>query len=295
MVKDDCGAIGAIYNDNYGWFNTSNACMYSGEFCEMEVRGCWSDGYEKLGDLLNRSRYYMASSAQSNSTYRWCFYERNLMGDPETPCLTKRTGGPTNSVTITNPTNGSNVNGTVNITVSYTGDIDEVRFYIDSSLKYTDTSAPFSWNWDTTSYSEGSHTIRVDGYVSGVFADDDSVTVTVDNIPDYEVTITNPTNGSTVSGIVTCAANSNCTSVRWYINGVFKYEDTSAPFQYSWDTTLEAEDASSTVRADGMVSGVVEDTDSVTVTVNNEPDECLGTVMISLLVLFGAAGIYRRR
>jgi hypothetical protein len=64
--------------------------MYSGEFCEMEVRACWDDGYEKLGDILNRSRYYMASSAQSNSYYRWCFYERNLMGDPETPCLTVR-------------------------------------------------------------------------------------------------------------------------------------------------------------------------------------------------------------
>jgi hypothetical protein len=294
MVKDDCGAIGAIYNDNYGWFSTLNACQYSGEFCEMEVRACWSDGFEKLGELRDRSRYYMASSASSNSTYRWCYYERNLMGDPETPCLTKR-GGPSDSVTITNPTNGSTVSGTVSITTSTTGNIDEVRFYIDGVLKYTDTTSPFSWNWDTTTYSEGSHTIRVDGYVSGVFADDDTVTVTVDNIPDYYVTITNPTNGSTVSGIVTCAANSNCTSVKWYINGVFKYEDTSAPFQYSWDTTLEAEDQSSTVRADGIVSGAVQDTDSVTVTVNNEPDECLGTAMISLLVLFGAAGIYRRR
>jgi hypothetical protein len=91
-VKDDCGAIGAIYNDNYGWFSTQNACQYSGEFCEMEFRACWNDGYEKLGDLLNRSRYYMASSASGSSTYRWCFYERNLMGDPETPCLTKRAG-----------------------------------------------------------------------------------------------------------------------------------------------------------------------------------------------------------
>jgi hypothetical protein len=294
-VMDDCGAIGAIYNENYGWFSTLNACQYSGEFCEMEIRACWSDGYEKLGDILNRSRSYMASSAQSNSYYRWCYYERNLVGDPETPSLTQRGGGPPpDTVTITNPSNGSTVSGTVNITTNTTGSIDEVRFYIDGSLKYTDTTSPFSWNWDTTGYSEGSHTIRVDGYVSGVFADDDTVTVTVDNVPDYYVTITNPTNGSTVSGTVTCTANSNCTSVRWYINGVFKAEDTTAPFQYSWDTTQEAEDQQSTVRADGMVSGSVEDTDSVTVTVDNE-GECLGTTLLSLLVLFGSAAIYRRR
>jgi hypothetical protein len=90
-VKDsNNGAIAAIYNDNYGWFSTSNACKYSGEFCEKEFRACWSDGKQKLGDMLNKARSYLVSSAQSNSTYRWCFYERNLIGDPESPCLTKR-------------------------------------------------------------------------------------------------------------------------------------------------------------------------------------------------------------
>jgi hypothetical protein len=90
-VKDpDNGAIACIHNDNYGWFSYSDACKYSGEFCEMEFKACWSDGKEKFGDLLNQARSYMVSSAQSNSTYRWCFYERNLVGDPETPCLTVR-------------------------------------------------------------------------------------------------------------------------------------------------------------------------------------------------------------
>jgi hypothetical protein len=236
----------------------------------------------------------MAGSASSNSTYRWCYYERNLMGDPETPCLTKRTGGPPpDSVTITNPSNGSTVSGTVTITVSYTGNIDEVRFYIDGAYKYTDTSAPFSWNWDTTAYSEGSHTIRVDGYVSGVFADDDTVTVTVDNVIEYYVTITNPSQGQTVSGTVTCTASSNCDSVKWYIDGGFRYEDTSAPFQYSWDTTAES-NGTHTVKAEGYVGGVYECEDSVTVTVDNA-SSCLGTALLSLLVMFGAAGIYRKR
>jgi hypothetical protein len=288
------GAIAAIYNDNYGWFNTSNACALSGEFCEMEFRACWNDGMQKLGDMLNKARSYLASSAQSDSYYRWCFYERNLVGDPESPCLTKRDGvPPPDTVTITNPSNGATVSGTVNITASTTGSINEVRFYIDSSLKYTDTTAPFSWNWDTTTYSEGSHTIRVDGYASGVFKDDDTITVTVDNIPIYSVTITNPTDGQTVSGTVTCAATSNCTSVRWYIDGVYKTEDTSVPFQYSWDTTLES-NGSHTVKAEGYVSGVKQAEDTNTCTVDNT-SSCLGTALLSMLILFGAAGIYRRR
>lgn len=90
VMDSNNGAIAAIYNDNYGWFSTSNACKYSGEFCEKEFRACWSDGKQKLGDMLNKARSYLVSSASSNSTYRWCFYERNLVGDPESPCLTKR-------------------------------------------------------------------------------------------------------------------------------------------------------------------------------------------------------------
>ncbi len=292
-VKDDCGAIGAIYNDNYGWFSTLNACQYSGEFCEMEVRACWSDGYDKLAELRDRSRYYMASSASGNSTYRWCYYERNLMGDPETPCLTTR-GEPPDAVHITAPTPGEKVQNTYTVETSIIGDINSVKFYIDDVFKYEDTTSPYTYNWDTTQYADGNHTVKAEGYVNGVFADDDSVTCEVDNEIDYTVTITNPTNGSTVSGSVTCAATSNCDSVKWYVNGEFRAEDTTTPFQYVWDTTQEAEDAQSTVRADGCVGGVVEATHSVTVTVDNE-GECLGTAILSLLVLFGAAGIYRKR
>ncbi|KYK35897.1 MAG: hypothetical protein AYK19_01445 [Theionarchaea archaeon DG-70-1] len=167
-VKDDCGAIAAIYNDNYGWFSLLNACQYSGEFCEMEFRACWSDGYEKFGDMLNQARSYLVSSAETNSTYRWCFYERNLIGDPETPSLTWKPP-PDDTVTITNPQDGQWIFGKVLITVSTTGCIDTVEFYIDSTLVFTDTAAPFEYLWDTTQYPSGQHTILVKGYCSGVF------------------------------------------------------------------------------------------------------------------------------
>ena len=287
-VKDDCGAIGAIYNDNYGWFMTTDACALSGEFCEMEVRACWSDGYEKLGDILNRSRYYMASSAQSDTYYRWCFYERNLMGDPETPCLTKR--GEQHTVNITNPADGSTVSGTVSVTTST--NCDEVKFYIDGTLVKDDTSSPFDYTWDTTGYSNGSHTIMVEGYVSGTLQDTDSVTVTVQNLA-YYLTITNPSEGEVVSGTVTVTTDTNCSEVRFYIDGSLVGTDTTAPFQYSWNTENYS-DGNHTVRADGYVSGTMEAQDTVTCEVDNG-GECLGTTLVSLLVLFGSAALYRRR
>ncbi|MBU7027654.1 MAG: hypothetical protein HXS48_12025 [Theionarchaea archaeon] len=85
---------------------------------------------------------------------------------------------------ITNPSNNETVSGTVNVTCDADPEIVKVEFYIDSEStpRSTDTTSPFSWSWDTTGDSDGSHTITVKGYDSGDgFVDDDSVNVTVDN------------------------------------------------------------------------------------------------------------------
>lgn len=85
---------------------------------------------------------------------------------------------------ITNPSNNETVSGTVNVTCDAEPEIAKVEFYIDSEStpRHTDTTSPFSWSWDTTGDSDGSHTITAKGYDSGDgFVDDDSVNVTVDN------------------------------------------------------------------------------------------------------------------
>jgi hypothetical protein len=268
-INDDCGAIACMMNDNYGWFSTLDASKYSGDFIETMFRALFSDGKEHIGELMDKAKSYWISAAESDGTYRWCYCEINLLGDPETPCLTQRSGGPPpDSVTITNPTSGATVSGTVDITTTVTGAIDEVRFYIDDVLKYTDTTAPFEWSWDTTQYTEGSHTVKAEGYVSGNLEDTDTVPVTVDNIVEYYVTITNPSEGQTVSGTVPVTTDTNCDEVRFYIDDVLKHTDTTAPFEWSWDTT-QYTDASHTVKAEGYVSGNLEDTDTVTCTVDN--------------------------
>ncbi len=289
VMDPNNGAIAALYNDNYGWYNTGNACMYSGEFCEMDFKACWSDGKEKFGDMLNQERSYMVASAQASEYYRWCFYERNLVGDPESPCLSVRGG---DSVTITNPTNGATVKGTVNITASYTGCIDTVEFYIDSTLVSTDNAALFEYLWDTTTYSEGSHTIEVKGYCTGVYKDNDIITVTVDNIQESYVTITNPANGATVKGTVniTVDASADIDTVKFYIDGTLKSTDTSPPFSYSWNTK-RYKDGSHTIKAEGYAGGVLRDTDQITVTVKNKASIAL----LSLLVFFLPAGIVLRK
>ena len=288
-VKDDCGAIGALYNDNYGWFMSNNACALSGEFCEMEVRACWDDGYQSLGDILNRSRYYMASSAQSDSYYRWCFYERNLMGDPETPCLTKREYGDT--VTITNPSDGATVSETVDITTSTSGCIDTVEFYIDSVLKYTDTTSPFAWSWDTTTYSDDGHTIEVKGYCSSVYTDNDVINVTVDNSGPASITITYPSDGSTLSGVVTVTTDtSGIDEVRFYVDSSLKHTDYTEPFTWDWDTTQYKNKGGYVLKAEGYNNSVYQTYDQIRVKIRNN-----SIALLSFLALFLFTGIYYRK
>jgi hypothetical protein len=288
-VMDDCGAIAAIYNDNYGWFNTANACMYSGEFCEMEFRACWSDGYEKFGDLLNQALSYMISSAQSNSYYRWCFYERNIVGDPESPSLTQRAAGDT--VTITNPSDGATVSGTVLIQTSTSGCIDTVEFYIDSVLKYTDTTAPFEWSWDTTTYADGNHTIEVMGYCLGVYKDNDIITVTVSNEVPPEVTITYPYDGDTLSGVVTVTtATAGVDEVRFYVNNSLKHTDYTEPFTWDWDTTQYKNKGGYKLKAEGYDNGVFGASDEIRVKIRNN-----SIALLSFLVFFLFTGIYWKK
>ncbi len=291
VMDPDNGAIAVIYNDNYGWFMTNDACALSGEFCEMEFKACWSDGKQKFGDLLNQALSYMIPSAQSDTYYRWCFYERNLVGDPESPCLTKRSCVTVPTVTITNPPNGAIVSGTVNITVSATLCIDTVEFYIDGVLTYTDTAAPFEYPWDTSPYAPGTnHTILVKGYCLGEFKDDDSVTVTI-AVP-YYVTITYPLNGATVSGtvVITVDASANIDTVEFYIDGKRKSTDTSRPFSYSWKTR-SYKDGLHTIMVKGYSGGVFVDDHQITVTVKNSAS----IVLLSFLLLFLPIGFFKRR
>jgi len=84
-------------------------------------------------------------------------------------------------VRITNPRKeGQNVSGTVSVTVETQSDIHTVGFYIDGVLKHTDTTSPFSWDWDTTGDSNGSHIIKATGSDNNQ-SYDDSVSVEVFN------------------------------------------------------------------------------------------------------------------
>lgn len=279
-VKDDCGAIACYFNDSLAWSSYIDASKYSGDFLETEFRALFSDGKEKLGELLNQAKSYWVSAAQTNSVYRWCYYEINLTGDPESPVLTQRLLPCT--IEITHPSEGEEVYGKVAITTSVTGCIDTVEFYVDDKFLYTDTAAPFDYTWDTYGYAEDKeHTILVKGYCEGVYKAEDKITVTVNNV---YLKITSPQPGETVSGMVTITTEvRGCDRVEFSIDGLLQYTDTSPPFQCEWDTKGYP-DGKHTITVKGYVGGMFVEEDVVTCYVKNS-DSCFKILLVFLSAL----------
>src|SRR5438552_9288022 len=109
-------------------------------------------------------------------------------------------------VTITSPAPGSPVSGTVqvNASVSIVGSltVSQVQFYRDGNLIGSDSAAPYSVSWNTTSTNNGSHTLSaVATDILGVRWNSASVTVTVSNGPPPDTTRPSAPTGLTASAV----------------------------------------------------------------------------------------------
>ncbi len=93
------------------------------------------------------------------------------------------TGSFSNSIaptaSISSPSAGANVSGTVNVQTSLSDDLGIARanLYVNGTLYHTRYESPFSFPWDTTEYNNGSYTLEVKAY--DVPGNTKSATVTV--------------------------------------------------------------------------------------------------------------------
>lgn len=87
------------------------------------------------------------------------------------------------SVSIPSPTGSSKVSGTVVFSANASDNvgISQVDLYIDGVLVARDTTAPYSFNWDTTQYSQGSHTLFARAFDASGFYTDARISVIVEN------------------------------------------------------------------------------------------------------------------
>jgi len=150
---------------------------------------------------------------------------------------------------MTAPSDGATVSGnniTISAAVSDNIAVERVDFYRDSTILVdTDTTSPYSIIWDSTTVTNGDHTLFakvVDR--AGNTATLASRTVTVNNsLPDTTrptVSITSPINGSNVTRntTVTISAsasdNVGVTRVEFYVNNVLTCSDATSPYSCAW-------------------------------------------------------------
>lgn len=148
-------------------------------------------------------------------------------------------------VAITTPSSNVTLNGTVsvNATASASAGVSKVEFYINGGLQARITTAPYSFSWHTTTVANGSYTLSAKAYDAlGSVGQSANVTVSVVNDAIAPVVaISSPSNNAELKGTVTITANASdnisVARVEFYVNGVLRSSDTSAPYSFDLDTT----------------------------------------------------------
>ncbi|HCL57214.1 MAG TPA: hypothetical protein DHW82_09445 [Spirochaetia bacterium] len=139
--------------------------------------------------------------------------EHDLPGYTPTPDTTVPT------VNITAPTNGSTVSASVTVTAAASDNIGvaKVEFYVDGTLKATDTASPYEYVLDTTTLTNASHSIKAIAYdAANNTATDDDTSVTVDNTQQGTTTTVEFTSNSTDDGYVKASADGSGAAVGTY-------------------------------------------------------------------------------
>jgi hypothetical protein len=150
-------------------------------------------------------------------------------------------GGDTQAptVSITAPVSGATLVGTVSVTASASDNVGvtKVEFYLDGALKSTDTTSPYAWSFDTTTTSNGSHSLTAKAY---------DAALNVGTSAAIPVTVNNPT-GTDISGWTITQQNATITytipagtviPANGYV--VIGRDATKAAFQTFWGVTLGA-------------------------------------------------------
>ena len=87
------------------------------------------------------------------------------------------------AASISSPSNGTIVSGTVNVTVSASDNVgvSSVTLSVDGAVVGTRTTAPYSFSWNTTTIADGTHTITAKAYDAAGNSSSASASVTNKN------------------------------------------------------------------------------------------------------------------
>jgi len=133
--------------------------------------------------------------------------------------------------------------GLMAVNTSDPSGIHRVEFYLDGVLQYIDYSYPYQWSWSGVTLPDGSYTFMAFSYDNLNHSSMASSGIQIDNTqPALSVTWALP--GTTLAGAVdfeaTASDDSGIAYVDFYLDGVLQFADYSAPYEWTWDTTLSS-------------------------------------------------------
>ncbi|WP_457558955.1 Ig-like domain-containing protein [Candidatus Harpocratesius sp.] len=165
------------------WTGSNDIDCYiceTADYTSYLARGYTTNNPETCSyDIQTAGTYYVAirmytSGASSTPYTATVSYYTDANGDYTAP-----------TVSITAPSDGDTVSGTITVTATASDNVgvSYTQMKIDSGSWTTDSTSPYSWSVDTTTLSEGSHTITVQAYDEAGNYGEDSISITVDNVP----------------------------------------------------------------------------------------------------------------
>jgi hypothetical protein len=163
----------------------------------------------------------------------------------------KDTTPPTAS--IVSPYTGATVSGTTSVNVSASDNVgvSKVELYINGGLFATDTTGPYSFSWDTSTYANGTYDIVANAYdTAGNTGESSHISVYVSNaivppsptdttppVVSFSVPASNSTIGKRATITVSATDNVGVAKIELYIDGALKSSISgSTTLTYNWNT-----------------------------------------------------------
>jgi thermitase len=183
------------------------------------------------------------------------------------------------AVNVSAPSDGAILSGTVNLTISASDNVGvtKVEWFLDESVEGSASGAVGSFNWNTSTASNGLHELIAFAFDAAGNYGSSTVTVTVNNSdPDTAApvaSISSPPAGAAVSGLLNVAFgasdNVDVTSLELYLDGSLITAVSAASGSFSWDTSTAANGAHTLQAKASDSAGNIGVSAVLNVTVNN--------------------------
>lgn len=271
------------------WSYSNQALKRMSQFTYL--RGIWDSGYKEndhIPWLINKvyGTNYPTKPAYFGKMLGFTDWTHAPGSPSQPPPQPDDTTAPTTA--ITDPQSGATVTGTKSIKANASDavGVTKVEFLVDNVVKGFSTAAPYSYSWDSTTSTNGSHNLQTRAYdAAGNIGNSAAVTVSVSNSdPSNQppqpidtappvITIYSPVNNSNVSGSVTLSASSQdnygVSSMEILIDGEPFAQSTSNTINVTWNTRrkLFRNNHTITFRATDTSGNV--STSTITVTVSS--------------------------